>query len=223
MKQYWQRVVTRIDGLTLRERVIIFLMAVLALVTLMNILILEPLSLEQKKIAQRIQDEQGQIVRTRAEIQQKVAERTADPDAQNRIRITLLQRQLADLQQTVAGVQRGLISPDKMPPLLEDMLRKSTKLRLLSLKKLPVTSMVDMPGDAGAGEPVAPVAGLYRHGVELKVQGSYLDMVDYLSELERLSSQLFWGDVAFAVDRHPSAIMTLTLFTLSLDKQWLHI
>lgn len=224
MIQYWQKASARIDALSLRERVIIFLMAALALVVGMSRLVLDPLEAEQKRMSKRVQDEQVQIVRIRSEIQQKVSERTTDPDAQNRERMRVLQQQAIALQQSLAGIQKGLISPDKMASLLEDMLRRNTTLRLISLKNQTVTNLTESsaPGAAPAST-AAPVAGLFRHGVELTVQGGYLDMVAYLAELEKLSSQLIWGDVAFTVDEHPNATMRLTVYTLSLDSQWLHI
>jgi MSHA biogenesis protein MshJ len=223
MKQYWQKAVVRIDGLTLRERLIIFLMAALALVTAMNMLVLDPHDAEQKRIAKRIQDEQVRIARIRAEIQQTISARATDPDAVNRTRLRALQQQRAELQQNVAGIQRGLISPDKMAALLENILKSNTRLRLAHLKKLPVTNLAEMPEGGSAPTRAAETAGLYRHGVELTVQGSYPDILGYLAALERLPSQLVWGEVVFAVDKHPASTMTLTVYTLSLDKQWLHI
>ncbi|HWV63216.1 MAG TPA: hypothetical protein VN019_06290 [Oxalicibacterium sp.] len=42
MKQSWQKLVLRIDALTLRERAIIFAVAVLILITLINAVLLDP-------------------------------------------------------------------------------------------------------------------------------------------------------------------------------------
>lgn len=223
MKQYWQKLAGRVDALTLRERVIIFLAAALALVSAMNVLVLAPLDKEQRGIVGRVHDEQAQIARIRAEIQQKVSEQTSDPDAALRARLHMLEQQQADLEQSIAGLQKGLVSPDKMPDLLESILSSNARLRLVSMKKLPATNLAAAPaGDAPQASTPGGV-GLYKHGVELTVQGSYLDMLDYLSALERLPSQLLWGDLVFSVDEHPTATMTLKVYTLSLDRQWLHI
>lgn len=223
MKQTWQKIAGRIDALTLRERVVIFLAAALMLVTIMNVLVLAPLNEEQQRIVKRVQDEQSQITRIRTEIQQKINEQTSDPDLALRGRLQTLQQQKADLQQSVAGIQKGLVSPDKIPALLESILASNTGLHLVSLKKLPVTNLAETPGTANGDASVSSTVGLYRHGVELSVQGGYLDMLNYLDALERLPSQLLWGDVVFSVDEYPNATMTLTVYTLSLDKQWLHI
>lgn len=224
MKQIWQKWAVRIDALTLRERLIIFAVAALALVTVMNTLLLDPLMRERDTVSKRIKDEQAQIARVRADIQRLLTESTLDPDASRRKRLEALQSQIAELRQAVAGMQRSLISPDKMPSLLEGMLRGSSGLQLTSLKKLSVTSLVENGGQpqqaASSGQ---EITGLYRHGVELTVQGGYLDMLSYLAELEQLSPQLFWDDAVFTVDQYPNATMTLRVYTLSLDRQWLHL
>jgi MSHA biogenesis protein MshJ len=79
--------------------------------------------------------------------------------------------------------------------------------------------------NAAAGAAKAPIVAapplLYRHGVRLVLQGSYLDMVAYLEALEALPSQLFWGGATLDADKYPQARLTLTLYTLSLDQKWI--
>jgi len=64
---------------------------------------------------------------------------------------------------------------------------------------------------------------LYRHGVEIVLQGSYLDMVNYMDELERLPVQLFWGKASLDAQQYPNSRLTLTLYTLSLDSKWMKL
>ena len=64
---------------------------------------------------------------------------------------------------------------------------------------------------------------LYRHGVEMVLQGSYPDMVAYMETLERLPVQLFWGKAQLDAQSYPEAKLTLTLYTLSLDDKWLKL
>jgi MSHA biogenesis protein MshJ len=55
------------------------------------------------------------------------------------------------------------------------------------------------------------------------VRGSYLDMVDYMTALESLPTQLFWGKAQLEVEDYPSVRLTLTLYTLSLDEKWMKL
>jgi len=240
MKQYWQRMVLRIDALSLRERAIIFAMAALVLMTLVNAVMLDPQFAKQKQLSERIKQEQEKIAGIQAEIQQKVRSQAIDPDAAERMRLQGLKQQSAQMQGAMQDVQKGLVPPDKMSELLESILKQNGKLRLVSLKTLPVTGLNEPVSAESktAGEKTAaataspakdkqnsqPTAGfVYRHGVEIMVQGGYLDMMNYMAALEAMPWQLFWGRAKLSVDEYPKATLTLTLFTLSLDKAWLNI
>jgi MSHA biogenesis protein MshJ len=238
MKQYWQRIVLRIDVLSLRERAMIFAAAAVILITLVNTVLLEPQFAKQKQLSERIRQEQEKIAEIQAEIQQKVKSQAIDPDAATRMRLQALKQQSAQMQGAMRDVQKGLVSPDKMSELLESILKQNGRLRLVSLKTLPVTGLNEMVATENktAGEKTAtatvspakqesqPAAGfVYRHGVEIMVQGGYLDMMNYMAALEAMPWQLFWGRAKLSVDEYPKATLTLTLFTLSLDKAWLNI
>ena len=69
----------------------------------------------------------------------------------------------------------------------------------------------------------ADVPLLYRHGVEVTVRGNYLDMVDYMSALDAMPTRMFWGRAQLDVETYPAARLTLTLHTLSLDRQWMKL
>lgn len=81
------------------------------------------------------------------------------------------------------------------------------------------------PAAGTSATPAAVKSGslLYRHGVEITVRGQYLDMIDYMNALETLPTQLFWGGARLEVEDYPTARLTLTLYTLSLDSKWLKL
>ncbi|MEH6435558.1 hypothetical protein [Massilia sp. DD77] len=88
--------------------------------------------------------------------------------------------------------------------------------------------MAPAPGAAAAGAAPAAAAPkqadlLYRHGVEVTVRGNYLDMVDYMSALETMPTRLFWGKAQLDVEEYPASRLTLTLYTLSLDRKWMKL
>jgi MSHA biogenesis protein MshJ len=239
MKQRLQQLVQRIDALTLRERVIIFAMLAILFIAVLNASLLDRQFARQKQLSNQINAEQAQINQARIEIQQAIHTKS-DPDAANRERLQALKQQSAQMQTVLLDMQKGLVSPDKMTVLLEDILRRDRKLRLLSLKTLPATSLSEMPATASsqaqdkpavASPPAAknigdnqPVAGaVYKHGVEIAIQGEYLDILEYMAALEAMPWQLFWGKAKLHVDEYPIATLTLTLFTMSLDKKWLNL
>lgn len=90
------------------------------------------------------------------------------------------------------------------------------------------------PGSAGAtqvaqpapGAASAPGAGhqsLYRHGVELVLEGSYTDLLAYLQALEAMPQHVLWGGLSLKVLQHPTTQLTVRLYTVSRDRHWLEI
>jgi MSHA biogenesis protein MshJ len=69
----------------------------------------------------------------------------------------------------------------------------------------------------------APSGLIYRHGVEIGVRGEYADLLLYLKALEAMQGQLFWGDARLSVDIYPNSILTLSVYTLSLDPKWMKL
>jgi len=47
--------------------------------------------------------------------------------------------------------------------------------------------------------------------------------LQYLAELEKLPSHMFWGEASLSVEHYPEAVLTVTVYTLSLDKTWLTV
>jgi len=246
MKQQWQRLAGKIDAMTLRERVIVFAMAALILITLVNTALLDPLYAKQKQGTQRVKQQQAQIAAMQAEIQHKVSRHGRDPDAETKARVKQLKEHLEQMQSSLRDTQKGLVSPDKMAALLEDVLRQQGTLRLVALRTLPpsdlagqaekgrteqsppgrsISTPTSEPGNVSANTADAKSqdGGMFRHGVELKIQGGYLDILNYLARLEAMQWQLFWSKASLTVEEHPTATLTLTLHTLSLDKKWLNM
>ena len=62
-----------------------------------------------------------------------------------------------------------------------------------------------------------------RSGVEMRLEGGYLELLGYLEQLEKAERKLLWGAVQLTVVAHPKARMTLTVYTLGSDKTWLAI
>ena len=223
MKLRWQDIAAKIDVMSLRERGMIFGMAALAVVTLVNTFMLDPLLARQKAMSQRATQEQAQIADLQLQIQALADAHAADPDAPARARLKALRQEFAQLAEQLQDMQKGLVPPDKMTQLLHNILKRQSRLQLVALKTLPTTGL-----SGGKPNPDAPQAAnaenlVYLHGVEMTVEGSYADMLNYLAQLEQLPWQMFWGKVSLDVKEHPVATLTLTLYTLSLDKTWLRV
>ncbi|MBI3284295.1 MAG: type II secretion system protein M [Burkholderiales bacterium] len=227
MKQQWEQVAGRIDALSLRERGILFVLTAFVIIFLVNSLVIEPQFARQKILSDRIKQSQAQLAALQLEIGQRAALRHADPDAENKRRLAGARQQLAQIDRSLLAVQKNLVLPEKMASLLEGILKRNQHLQLLSMKSLPVVNILDADG-ASAKIAVAggiPAAGgaIYKHEMEIVVQGRYPDMLNYMRELEKLPEQVYWSKARMTVDEYPKASLTLNLFTISLDKKWLDL
>ena len=235
----WQHTALRIDAMSIRERALIFGAVTIIFLALVNTLLLDPLAQRDKMLQQQMHQNQEKTLLLQAQIQALVTRFNNDPDAVLQARLNALREQSARSGKTLADIQSGLVPPQRMSALLEDILRRNHALHLVSLKTLPASGLIE-PGPgmpATVGVPVASayaapapapapksagaVSAVYKHGVELTVSGSYLDMVRYLSELEALPWHMFWGRVDLSVEQYPKVNLTLRLYTLSLDPAWL--
>lgn len=227
MKQRWLKLAARIDVLTLRQRVGLFAACAFVVLYLFYMLAFEPLLREQARLRGQISQQQAAMAGVDSQFTSLVDAFARDPDAVTRERLAAARRATRLLSDSLAAMQKGLVAPEQMAPLLQTILRANGRLQLVSLTTLPVTAVGGPPADAAkpaATEPAPALAGLlYRHGVQVTVQGTYLDMIDYMAALERLPTQLFWGPVQLTVEDYPRAHITLTLYTLSLDSKWLKL
>jgi len=232
MKRQWLIFAARVDALSQRERMMSFAAAACSLAFIANLAVIGPLLRKQDQLHSQVVQQQNNIAGINAEILQKLQAAEADPDAPARARLAATREESARLSESLRAMQQGLVAPERMAPLLESILRANGRLKMVSVRTLPVEPLSGIGANPAAADGNAAAASvkpsakrdlLFRHGVELTVRGSYLDMVDYMSALEALPTRLFWGKAQLEVEEYPSVRLTLTLYTLSLDEKWMKL
>jgi MSHA biogenesis protein MshJ len=205
-----------------------FAAAAAALVFAAQLGVIGPLLRKQDLLRSQVLQQQNNIEGINAQIVEKLQQAEADPDAPVRARLQAVREESGRLGESLRAMQQGLVPPERMAPLLDSILRANGRLRMVSVRTLPVEPLSGTGAPAAA--PAAPAGAkaakhelLFRHGVELTVRGSYLDMIDYMAALESLPTQLFWGKAQLEVEEYPSVRLTLTLYTLSLDEKWMKL
>ena len=225
MRQYWEKFSSKLNDLALRERVLIFAAVAFLLVTLVNTLFLDPLLVQQKKLAAQITQQQEKMKEIQAQIEALLDAKKGDAVSPERARLSLLKKQIAEGDEYLKTSRERLVQPDKMAGVLEQVLNRNGNLQLVSLHTLPVTPLIEQSVEENGLQAAAPPpdSQVFKHGVQITVRGNYLDLMQYLAALERLPVQMFWGMAKMNVVKHPVAELTLTIYTLSLDKTWMLI
>lgn len=139
-------------------------------------------------------------------------------------------QRVRDGDATLNSQQDLLVGPDRMIGLLEHLLARHGELRVRALRSL---GRADLLAAASAAAPTAPASAataaeaatptLYRHGVELVLEGGFADLMSYLRAMEALPQRVLWGSVSLKVEQHPKSVLTLRVYTLSRERHWLEI
>lgn len=234
MKQRWQQWVVRYAALSLRERALVAVAAVALILFVGDALWLNPIYQRAQNFARQTAQQEREFAKLQAQIAQLQLDGANDPSQALRAQLAEAEREMAGIDQQLAAFEARLIPPGRMSAVLGQLLRERRGVRLLSLKTLPPERLgetVAEPAPAGAAaaaEPVSresgggtPLMSIYRHGVELKLEGNYLDLVACLADLEAQGQQLLWERASLVAGNERRSTLTLRLFSLSLDKSWM--
>jgi len=231
MKSFLSGLAARFDALAPRERRLVAVAAIGGALLIGWTMIIDP-SLARSRIAERaIADQRAQLTALQAQTL-ALQSPAGNPEVRAAAELAELKQQLNALNERFAALEGELVAPERMAGLLEDLLGHQGGPRLLSLRTLPVTPVLDKKDGAEGGAATsattaaasakaAPVAGLFKHGVEIRLEGGYAELADYLARLEKSPQKLLWSSVSLSAENHPKLVLTLTVFTLSLDSAWL--
>jgi MSHA biogenesis protein MshJ len=185
--------------------------------------------------------QQQETVQT--DIEQRQA-RMAATARQHQADLTLWRQRLKDGDEALRRHADALVGPDRMLDLLDKLLARHGEVRVRGLRSLgrsdvlnpgssaalaasrpatPATAAASTAGTAPLQAAPAPAGGLYRHGVELQLEGSYADLLAYLQAMEGLPQRMLWGSASLQVEQHPRCVLTLRVHTLSRDPHWLEL
>lgn len=218
-----QRYADRVDAMSLRERVLVFLAVTVVLVFLADNAFFDPILRRQKANSQRTEQQQEEIRAMQAQLQAFAQARVGDGANAKRQRFEKRKVELAALDREIAASQRELVMPEQMAKMLSEIVKRNPNVELVSMRKLPAAGLG--PAATPDATPGAAPEGsvLYRHGIEIAVSGSYLNMLGYVTQLERLSAKIVWGNMDLQAGAYPKVTLKITLYTLSPEKTWLLI
>lgn len=226
LQAQWKKLGARFDAYSQRERTLLAA-AIVGGVLLVGFSLLVDPNFARARVVNRLAMQQGSDVQSaEAQLQVLQSQLKVDPDAGRKAEIDRLKSKLVDVENALKKLEGGLVAPERMNVVLERLLAGNAGLRLVSLKSLPPVNLADT-GKPADGDIKAAAAGLllglYKHGVEVRVEGSYADLYTWLSQLEGTREKILWGDARLLVVEHPRSQLSVTIYTLSTDKAWLAI
>lgn len=243
MKAPFGSLAARFDALQVRERWLVAAAILGGIVLIGHSLFVAPAQTRARVAERSLSEQQAQLSALNAQML-AMQSPNQDPNVAARAELDGLKKHLAEQAARLALMESSLVPPHQMSGLLEDMIGQRTGLRLISLKTLPVAAALEKKAVAGgveSGNPAnasAPTPtpasvpssvassvkssdGLFKHGVEITLEGSYQELSAYLERLEQAKPKLLWSSVSLSAEDHPRLVLTLTVYSLSLERAWL--
>jgi MSHA biogenesis protein MshJ len=228
LKLRWAQWVAKYAALTQRERTIVAAAVVLGGGFLIFNFGIDPFLLKARSASRAEAAARAEVAQQSAVLAQLTAQ-NADPDAVNRGKLAQAKKDLAAISDRLARFEAGMVPPARMQAFLQGLLARGGAIEVIGLRTLPVTLVgapaADKAETAAKDKPAVPAAdeGIYQHGIEIRLAGSYNALLNYLAELERMPQRVMWNSISLTVEKHPRNIMVLRVYTLSLDRNWLAV
>ncbi|MBI4997212.1 MAG: type II secretion system protein M [Rhodocyclales bacterium] len=224
MNANWQKLTERYSAMSRREQLLIAVAALAVAFFLPLTVWVDPPAKRATALTAQLAAQETELAALQAQID-GLKVRMVDPDAANRKVLAELQAQLETVDKDIGNLDDQLVPPQKMGKVLQMVLARHRGLSLVSLRTLAPEPLLVPPDDKlSTAERLALVVrqeNLWRHGLEIRVAGNYADLLSYVAELERAPQRLLWGDMALKVTVWPKSELTLTVYTLSRERDWL--
>jgi MSHA biogenesis protein MshJ len=225
VRQALHRLAERIDAFTLRERVLLFAAVLAILIILPYAFIVQPALRRQQQLLDTMRKEQSQIQAMQEQLRVLAASDEASPSQALVGQLTLLERRVADVEREIEQKQKQLVPSGRLSDVVRHMIAKSARLEIVSLTSMKGQPVEVSPAPAATpGAKAKPAAGpenqapqLYKHGVEIVLRGTFLDLLAYVAEVETAHSRLMWGPLALTVEKYPMVTLSASVFTFSSD------
>lgn len=217
MRRLFRQLAERIDGLALRERGFVFVGLIAIVFLLWDIFLLQPIADEYARVRGEILLVQERVVTSSRRVQEIVGSQSSNPNAALREELEQLESALQILDNRLAERTANVVDPQQMAPLLEQVLDRQRDLKLISMQSLAAEPVFDELGRSTDG------TGIFRHGLEMELEGSYLNLLEYLRALEALESSFFWEALEIESLDYPKNRIRLRVYTLSLSEDWIGV
>lgn len=217
MRARLQQLSARVDALTLRERGLLMLTVVVVLAGLWEIAFFGPLQQRKAALDHQVQALHTSLAALNQSITKAAEKRSSDPNAALRADLAKVRGDNQQLDRKLDAITAGLIAPREMAAVLERVLKAQHGLRLVSIANTPAepVSLGDVNG--------ASTARIFRHGMTLTFEGSYLDTLKYLRALKALPGRFYWDSLDLKVKKYPVNRVTVTVHTLNLKEGWIGV
>lgn len=220
---FMQPVLSYINTLTLRERLLFLFVFTAIIYTVWDTLFFTNHNKHQQQLHSEQQNIEQQQQQLSDDLNILTAQLTNEPDPNTKIRqdIALAAQQLEETNVQVNNTLKKLVPPTKITELLRGLLTQTSGLTLISLENQPVRVITLNQAEKDSTSEVQDDTHLFEHATTIKFTGQYQQLYQYLLALESTPWELFWDELDYKVTDYPNAEITLKVHTISTSEHWM--
>ncbi|MCE9679780.1 MSHA biogenesis protein MshJ [Shewanella sp. AS1] len=214
MRSRLNKLAGHFDQLSLRERTMVSL-AIILFVAVIMYLPLESQLVEYQSVRQQITGLSAENATSQQQIALYQERLKQDPDEGVRQRLTVLRQQMENVDQQLAFQMVDMVPAKQMPTMLRELLKRVKGVKLTGFDTLAPTPFL-----LGDNE---EKLNIYSHGMKLTFEGDYFSTLALVSAIEAMPNKLYWKQLDYLVTGYPKANVTLALYTLSINKDFISV
>jgi Tfp pilus assembly protein PilO len=186
--------------------------AILATIHALAFYVVQPQLIAQQS-STTIQMFQSQIDKRGHEIHQAVNEYKNDSDTATLNKIAALRSRIKQSNADLESIADSFVDPKQMTTLIQSLLNES---------HLHVERFENTPAEVITSKSKTSI-DMYKHGIYIEVTGSYHDQIRFLRKLETSPWKIFWKEAQIQADAKGITTLSLSIYTLNYNIEWLEI
>lgn len=214
MNNQYKQYAAKFDALSIRERSLVLITLLVAICYLWWYLFAMQQFENHKGLMQQnaaIEKEIQILDNTSQQIALRIKEGVNKPELEQ---LGLLREELERVKLELQQKTLELIEPEDMFELMQEMIFKDSRLKLIGLKRKEMKPAFKPDPDN------EQQAEIFRHVLLMNFEGSYLDILNYIKRLEALEWKLIWDRISIKQQAYPAISVEIEISTLSDSQHW---
>ncbi len=207
LQQQWQDWEQKFIELTQREKLILLFAAVFLAGFGLFTLLIEPAMAEVERIERQRKNTEGELLSVNAQIVEIERALKLDPNEKIKQEITVIQQQIAELDAELDEVMTEYVAPERMAMALTNLLATTNNVRVVGMEVQPPQRVQNDVDES--------LPNFFRHQFKVELQGDYFALMQFVARVSDNDSQFNVQNLNYQVVEYPTALMTLTLITVS--------
>ena len=225
MQKQWFVISEKFEKLNNREKYLVLFAGVIITYLLISAILFDTNQSQLDRINRSVTQLKSSNSTLTLETAKAQVELANDPNKDLDKQIAIFQEKLNGMDNELLSLTNELITPDKMRVALQDMLHLTPGIELVAMSSIAPEPLIkdQLRTKKANSEEAGQAIDLYRHTIQLTLEGSYFQLRDYLKNIEGLSWSFYWHEFDYSVTEYPKATLNIQMYSLSTTKEFIGV